>query len=311
MLTGQLKYCFVILTLPAFYYMSKKSKKGQPVQVLLTPTYILATGRILSKISPYLASRYAAWLFLKPFRYKLPAREKELDDIMEHERKMVPAINRDIVVYKNFNANSGKRILLAHGWSGRGTQMPDIALALIQEGYEIISFDAPAHGRSSGKMSMMPYFIDSIKFLDKHYGPFHGAIGHSLGGMSLLRAVKDGLDLQKLVIIGTANSVTHITREFAQNMQLGHKVAKIMKSYFDKRFGEDMDNLSGAFSAEDVNIPTLVIHDEDDVDVEISSAFEIKNSLKKGELFVTKDLGHRKILGNKKVINKITTFFRA
>lgn len=291
--------------------MNKNIKKGQPVQVLLTPSYILTTGRILSKISPFLASRFAAWLFLKPFRYKLPQREKELDEIMEQEKVIVPAINRDIIIYKNFKTRAGKRILMAHGWSGRGTQMPDIALHLLNEGYEIVSFDAPAHGKASGKMSMMPYFIDSIKFIDQQYGPFYGAIGHSLGGMSLLKAVKDGVNLQKLIIIGTANSVTNITREFAQNMQLGLDVAKIMKFYFDEKFGEDMDKLSGAYSAEEVNIPTLVIHDEDDADVEISSAYEIKNSLKAGELFITKGLGHRKILGNKKVINKITTFFRA
>ena len=291
--------------------MSEKQKKGQPVQVLLTPDYILFTGRLLSKISPFLASRYAAWLFLKPFRYKLPEREKELDKMMDHEKLIVPAIERDIVVYKNFSAKSGKRVLLAHGWSGRGTQMPDIAIALIKNGYEVISFDAPAHGRSSGKMSMMPYFIDAIKFLEQKYGPFYAAIGHSLGGMSLLKAVKDGVDLQKLVIIGTANSVTNITKEFAQNMQLGQKVAGIMKSYFDNKFGEDMDNLSGAYSAKEVNIPTLVVHDEDDVDVDVSSAQEINNSLKKGELFITKSLGHRKILGDPTVINKITTFIGA
>jgi len=291
--------------------MSEKQKKGQPVQVLLTPDYILFTGRLLSKISPFLASRYAAWLFLKPFRYKLPEREKELDKMMDHEKLIVPAIERDIVVYKNFSAKSGKRVLLAHGWSGRGTQMPDIAIALIKNGYEVISFDAPAHGRSSGKMSMMPYFIDAIKFLEQKYGPFYAAIGHSLGGMSLLKAVKDGVDMQKLVIIGTANSVTNITKEFAQNMQLGQKVAGIMKSYFDNKFGEDMDNLSGAYSAKEVNIPTLVVHDEDDVDVDVSSAQEINNSLKKGELFITKSLGHRKILGDPTVINKITTFIGA
>lgn len=291
--------------------MTKAQKKGTPVQVLLTPSYILATGKILTFLSPFLASRFAAWLFLKPFRYKLPAREKEMDDLFDQETLLVQAINREIVIYKNTTAGTGKKILLAHGWSGRGTQMPDIALSLIKEGYEVYSFDAPAHGKSPGKMSMMPYFIDSIHLIDNKYGPFYGAIGHSLGGMSLLKAVKDGFTLQKLVIIGTANSVTHITREFAQNMRLNLKVAKKMKSYFDKKFGEDMDNLSGAFSALSVSNPTLVIHDEDDVDVHISSAYEIKNNLKKGELFITKGLGHRKILGNSEVINKITTFFEA
>src|SRR5690606_18444464 len=108
-------------------------------------------------------------------------------------------------------------------------------------------------------------------------------------------AVKDGLKIKKLVIIGTANSVTNITREFANNMNLNQKVADKMKTYFDEKFGQDMDNFSGAFSAKSVEIPTLVIHDEDDVDVQLSSAKEIHQNLKDGELFLTKGLGHRKI----------------
>lgn len=291
--------------------MTKNNKKGTPVQVLLTPQYSLTTGRILTAISPYLASRFAAWLFLKPFRYKLPLREKEIDEQFQHQSLLIPGINREIVVYSNSAAGSGKKILLAHGWSGRGTQMPDIAHTLIEAGYEIVSFDAPGHGRAPGKMSMMPFFIEAIHHLEKEYGPFYGAIGHSLGGMSLLKATKDGLLIKKLVVIGTANSVTNITREFARNMQLNLRVAQIMKTYFDKKFGQDMDNLSGAFSAESVKIPTLVVHDENDVDVDISSAYEIKNSLENGELLVTKGLGHRKILGDPKVINKIATFFAA
>lgn len=291
--------------------MAKRSKNGTPVQVLLTPQYILTTGRILTFLSPFLASRFAAWLFLKPFRYKLPKREKEMDELFIQEKVVVGSINKEIVIYSNTSANSGKKILLVHGWSGRGTQMPDIALNLIKKGFEIVSFDAPAHGKSPGKMSMMPYFIESIHFINDNYGPFYGAVGHSLGGMSLLNAVKNNFPIQKLVIIGTANSITHITREFAQNMQLNQRVARKMKSYFDRKFGEDMDNFSGAFSALEVHIPTLVIHDEEDVDVHISSAYEIKNNLKLGELFITRGLGHRKVLGNKEVINKITTFLVA
>lgn len=289
--------------------MNKIKKEGKPVQVLLTPKYILYTGKFLSRISTSLASRFTAWLFLKPYKYKLPKREKEIDEQFQHQKMFVPSISREIVVYQNTAAKSGKTVLLAHGWSGRGTQMPDIAMKLMQSGYDIISFDAPAHGRAPGKMSMMPHFIDSILYLDKQYGPFYGAVGHSLGGMSLLNAVKEGLPLKKLVIIGTANSVTHITKEFVHNLELPEKVAKKMKTHFDQKFGQDMDNLSGALSAKSVHIPTLVIHDLDDVDVHVSSAYEIKDSLKNGELYITEGQGHRKVLGDPNVINKITTFF--
>ncbi len=71
-----------------------------------------------------------------------------------------------------------------------------------------------------------------------------------------------------------------------------------------------MDSLSGAVSAEGVKIPTLVVHDEDDVDVHVSSAYEIHENLENSEIFITKELGHRRILGNSEVINKIINFFR-
>ncbi|WP_026838806.1 alpha/beta hydrolase [Gillisia sp. JM1] len=280
--------------------------KKKPVQVLLAPKYILRTGKILTAISPFIASRFAARLFLTPFKYKIPEREKEMDTNSIQESIHVPSINREIVVYHYGKANH--KVLLIHGWSGTGTQMALIAKKLVEKGFEVISFDAPGHGKAPGKISMMPFFIESIHHLEKMFGPFHAAIGHSLGGMSILKAVKDGLALNKLVVIGTANSVTHITKDFAQNMQLNDKVAKKMKSYFDSKFGEDMDNYSGAFSAEAVKTPTLVIHDEDDVDVHVSSAYEISKNLHDSQLFITEGLGHRKILGDFEVINKITTF---
>lgn len=286
--------------------MTKEKKDKIPVQRLLVPNYILIAGKILTAISPFLASRFAAKLFLTPFRYKLPEREKEMDENSKQAKLTVPVIDREVIVYDY--GNSPRKILLAHGWSGRGTQMSIMAKALLEKGYGVVSFDAPAHGKAPGKWSMMPFFIETIHFLNEKYGPFEAAIGHSLGGMSLLKAVKDGLQLERLIIIGTANSVTHITREFAHHMKMNEQVAKKMKKYFDKKFGEDMDNYSGAVSAKGVHIPTLVIHDEHDVDVHISSAYDIVDNLEKGELFITEEQGHRRILGNQKVINRIIDF---
>ncbi|SDL59567.1 Pimeloyl-ACP methyl ester carboxylesterase [Salinimicrobium catena] len=286
--------------------MTAKTKDNTPVQRLLVPSYILAISKLLTIVSPFLASRFAAKLFLTPFRYKLPEREREMDENSRQTKLTVPSINREVVVYEY--GDSSRKILLAHGWSGRGTQLSVMAKTLLQQGYSVVSFDAPAHGKAPGKWSMMPFFIETIHYLEQEYGPFEAAIGHSLGGMSCLKAVKDGLDIEKLVIIGTANSVTHITREFAHNMKMNEKVAKKMKKYFDRKFGEDMDNYSGAVSAKNVHIPTLVIHDEHDVDVHISSAHEITENLENGELYITEELGHRRILGDQKVINKIIEF---
>lgn len=286
--------------------MPKKHIEKTPVQVLLTPAYILITGKILATISPFLASRFVARLFFSPLRYKMPNREKEMDEKSSQESIIIPSINRKIVVYKY--GTGPKKVLLVHGWSGSGTQLSVIAKELVNKGFSVISFDAPAHGKAPGKTSMMPFFIESIHHIEKEYGPFEVAVGHSLGGMSLLKAIKNGFSVNNLVLIGTGNSVTHITKVFAKNMKLNEKVAILMKAYFDKKFGEDMDNYSGAFSAESVKVTTLVVHDKNDIDVHISSAHEIIDKLENGKLLVTEGLGHRKILGDSDVINKISTF---
>ena len=289
--------------------MAKKPKDKTPIQQLLLPWYILYTGKVLNWISPYLASKFAGKLFLTPLKYKLPQREQGMDQNSKQSTQVLPKSEREIVVYEY--GKSDKKVLLVHGWSGRGTQLSKIADALLKEGFSTISFDAPAHGKASGKMSMMPHFIEAIHYLSKKHGPFHTIIGHSLGGMSTLKALKEGVSSEKAVIIGTANSVTAITQEFVQNLHMDKEVAYLMKAQFDEKFEQNMDNYSGAISAQSVHIPTLVIHDKDDVDVHYKCAEEIHNQLKNSELYLTEGLGHRRILGDQNVINKITTFITA
>ncbi|WP_459209688.1 alpha/beta hydrolase [Aquimarina rhabdastrellae] len=286
--------------------MTDIEKDKIPVQQLLLPKPILYTGKTLNFFSPFLASRFAARLFLTPFRYKTPEREREMEAKSQKETVKVSKINRDVVVYTY--GTSSKKILLVHGWSGSGTQLSKIADKLLELGYSTVSFDAPAHGKSPGKISMMPFFIETVHHLEQTHGPFEAAIGHSLGGMSLLRATKNNLAIKKLIIIGTANSVSDITKNFIKNLQLSSKVATLMKRYFDTKFGEDIDNYSGAISAKQVHIPTLVIHDHDDVDVSVEDAYAIDEQLSQSELFLTNNLGHRKILGDSKVIQKIADY---
>ncbi|GAA3523451.1 alpha/beta hydrolase [Aquimarina addita] len=286
--------------------MAKINKDLIPVQTLLIPKPILYTGKFLNWISPFLASRFAARLFLTPFKYKRPERERKMAQESIKEHITIKKIDRDVVVYTY--GTSHKKILLAHGWSGSGTQFSMLAEQLVAHGFSTISFDAPAHGEATGKTSNMPQFIETIHQLEQTHGPFQAAVGHSLGGMSLLRAVKDGLSINALAIIGTANSITEIISDFTRNLQLDKKTGGLLKNYFDTLYGENLDNYSGAVSAKEVKIPTLVIHDKNDVDVPYSAAYEISDALVKGKLLITENLGHRKILGDPQVISKIIEF---
>lgn len=220
----------------------------------------------------------------------------------------VSAIDKEIVVYEY--GDSTKKVLLVHGWSGRGTQLCKIADMLLEMGYSTVSFDAPAHGRSTGKRTHMLEFIECVHALENVFGPFEYAIGHSLGGMTLMNAVKRGLSIEKLVIVGSGDKVTDIAEDFASRIGMNSRIAKRMKERFDRVAGMDIEKLSAYLAAREVHIPVLVIHDSNDNEVPVAAAYSILDNLSQGCLMITEGLGHRKILGDKKVIERIREFLQ-
>jgi len=277
-----------------------------PNQSLQIPKVITQTAKLLQAISPKLATLFAAKLFTTPLKHSIPKRELQMVQNSKQQKLWIPKINKEIHLYHY--GQSQKKILLVHGWSGRGTQLVKIADELLDNGFSTISFDAPAHGKSGSNSTLMPEFIASILEIEKQFGPFEFAIGHSLGGMSILNAIKQGLKVKKSVIIGSGDIIQDILDSFVLKMELKPEIALKMKTHFEKKFGEAMENYSASLAAQSVEIPVLIIHDENDDEISVKAAHNIHSNLKNGKILVTEKLGHRKILGDKKVIESIINF---
>ena len=200
---------------------------------------------------------------------------------------------------------------MAHGWAGRGTQLYELADKLLENGMMVIAFDSPAHGQSAGKKTHLIESVETIHYLNTTYGPFEAAIGHSYGGIGLLAAQAEKPFLNKLITLGIDNSIANIINEFVNKIGLNQKVVKLVQQKMDQKFNSSIEKVSAEESAKSLQIPTLIIHDSQDKDVDVSSAFKIRQNLQKGELFVTKGLGHRKIFRDPKVIQKIITFIKS
>ena len=291
------------------YNFIEMAKKGDiPNQSLQIPKIITRTAKLLQAISPKLATLFAAKLFTTPLKHRIPKRELHMEENSKQTKLFIPKINKEIVVYQY--GESEHKVLLVHGWSGRGTQLFKIADELLLNGFSTISFDAPAHGKSGNKTTLMPEFIASILEIEIQFGPLEFAVGHSLGGMSILNAIKRGLKVKKAVIIGSGDLIQDILDDFVLKLDLDLKTASMMKAHFEKKFGVDLESYSASFAAQSVEIPVLIIHDEHDDEIGIKAAHNIHYNLKKGEILITQQLGHRKILGDKKVIEKIVDFIK-
>jgi len=286
--------------------MAKKA--SNPTKSLKIPAIIKVSAKISELISTKLATTFAAKIFTTPIKHKVPKRELEMDTKSAQEFITIPTINKNIAIYKY--GESERKILLVHGWSGRGTQLFKIADELLKNGYSTVSFDAPAHGKSKGKTTIMSEFIASILEIEKQFGTFEIAIGHSLGGMSVLNAIKDGLKVQKAIVIGSGDIVQDILNEFTSKLGLKKEMSTLLKNHFENKYKVKMDDFSAYKAAQEIDIPVLVIHDKDDPEVSVKAGIHIHENLKKGNLYLTEGLGHRKILGNQNVIKKILEFIK-
>lgn len=279
------------------------SKHSQSLKI---PKIILHGSKLIAYFSPNLATLFAAKLFTSPIKHKIPKREWEMDSKSTQTLIEIPKINKKVMLYQY--GESDKKILLVHGWSGRGTQLFKIADELLKTGYSTISFDAPAHGKSPGKTTIMADFVETILEIEKQFGPFEAAVGHSLGGMSLLNSVKKGLEINNLAIIGSGDIVQDILDDFIKKLGLKPEISIRLRTHFEKKHGLEMDNFSGYKSAMEITIPVLVLHDKKDLDIPVTAGINIHKHLKNGKLFLTEGLGHRKILGNSEVIEKVARF---
>ncbi|MGB0892004.1 MAG: alpha/beta hydrolase family protein [Flavobacteriaceae bacterium] len=273
---------------------------------LAIPKPVQTFAKTIQLFSTKLTAILGAKLFTTPLTFSTPKREKAMEKSAQHKTVFVESIQKKVHVLSY--GYSKKKVLLVHGWAGRSTQLFMMADRLLEKGYMVISFDGPSHGKSDGKTTAMPEFLDTIKVIDKEFGPFEAAIGHSFGGMSLYNSVADGFSIKSLVTVGAADKISDVILNFTNNLGVQPIVAKKMKQFYDKKWQRDIDKHSPSIQSKKVNIPTLVVHDSNDGDVPVSCALNIRQNLQHGQLLITKGLGHTKILRNKRVSNRIIDF---
>ena len=282
-----------------------KNKKSL-IPSLIIPKPVSYFAKILELISSRLASFFGIRLFITPVNFPIPKREQYMLKSAQKKRLHIPEIKKEIEILSY--GYSKKKVLLVHGWSGRSTQLFAFADKLLENGYMVISFDGPAHGKSTGKTTMMPEFLKTIQKINTTFGPFEAAIGHSFGATSLYNAAATFLDIKTFIAIGSGDRISDIISNFVKNLYLNEKSAKKIQLGLEKKWMIHVDDFSSSTVAKKIKIPVLVVHDIIDGDVPVSCAYRIRQNLEKGSLLITNGLGHTKILRNNEIVHKSIKF---
>ena len=282
----------------------KNKKNTSPV--LRIPTWIRFGVWLSQQLSTSLATQLALYLFFRPQRFKRPVREQVMHEHALQTSCYVPEIDKVIQVSRF--AGKGPKVLLLHGWSGRGTQLFAFADELRKSNAEVVTFDMPAHGQSLGNKTNIVELVACIKEVHARYGPFDHAIAHSMGSMALLRALRDGILMKSVAIIGSGDKIRNVFYRFSEQLQFSDKVTEQMIQAVEKKFGMNLESYSSSMSLEQLKMPLLIVHDKDDKETSFTYSKELHEIANNSELLLTSGLGHHRILRDSKTVQHVVQF---
>jgi len=263
---------------------------------------IQTSFRLGSVVAPGLVAERALRYFMTPTRIPRPGWENEL---VKSARRT--ELRSGLIAY---SWGKGPRVLVVHGWDGRGTQMGRIATAIAEAGFEAICVDLPGHGETPGTLVHAPMVAEALLEVGRELGPFHSIVGHSFGAGTSLFAVRLGLAVERVVYIAGPSRFDALFDRYCGWVKVTGRARTLFDEKIEALVGMDPSENYPALWATEVDLPALVIHDRDDEDCPFPEGEEIHANWRGSRFFPTSGFGHRRILKSKEVLSAIVDFIQ-
>lgn len=235
------------------------------------------------------------------------------------EQSMVAHADGQVRSYRWPHAGARRRgqVMLVHGWTSHALVMAAFVQPLRDVGFDVIAFDLPAHGKSSGKQLDLRLGALALQAVAERFGPLAGIITHSLGGPVALLAMEGGAPLERglavpsIVMIATPNGLDRVAALFGSRIGLSPRAQSALEGEIEKMARRPVDAFHSGRFLKCTGATALVVHDEDDADVPFASAEAIVAGNPQATLYATKGLGHRRIIVARQVVAAAVNFLAA
>jgi pimeloyl-ACP methyl ester carboxylesterase len=278
-----------------------RSLHRKPAPALQVMRFMFAT---LGRIAPALMGRWAYRLWFRTRRFPESAAGRRIAGQAGRETLQVDGL--PVAIYR---WGAGPVVLFVHGWSGRGSQAAAFVEPLLCAGFQVLAIDAPGHGETPGDSTNILECAAVLQAVEQAYGPLHGAITHSFGGMVLAYAMRHGLRVERVVSLSAPATVEFLLDGFAKTLGMPPAVVENLRRRMDQRFQDSFrERISMINNVRDLTVPALVIHDADDASVPWQQGEMIAAAWPGARFMKTQGLGHGRILRDHAVVEAAVAF---
>ncbi len=256
-----------------------------------------------SYVAPGLVAPFFRRLMLNPRRHVRPPPQFDLPPADERLD-----LGDGLVAWR---WGEGPSALLVHGFEGNRAQFGAVIDTLLARGFAAVALDVPAHGESAGRELTAVKFIAAIERTLTRLGPVHAVIGHSMGGAMSLFSVASNGGAKKVALVAAPSGLKRELQRFARVVGLSKRGAAAFIESVEGHVGRPADDFDVRHIAARVDLPVLLIHDQNDRRVPVQEASRVAHMLPTAELIVTQGLGHNRLLADPSVVTALADFVAA
>jgi pimeloyl-ACP methyl ester carboxylesterase len=268
--------------------------------------YIQTKINVITLISKRKAAETAFQLFCTPVVQILQ------NTVLPNAEPLRFDFNNNIIKGHRWNHPQPKKALILHGFSSVASKFNHYVAPLTAKGYEVLSFDAPAHGNSGGTTTNAVEYSEMIKKVLELYGPINSFIAHSFGGLAVclaLEAVPHPSHTQLVLIAPATETTSAIEGAFKLLNIKDPQVRKEFDQIVYEKSGHTVEWFSVRRAVKNIQAQILWLHDEEDRVTPYADVLKVKEDKNPNIQFVvTKGLGHQKIYRDALVKNTIIDF---
>jgi pimeloyl-ACP methyl ester carboxylesterase len=259
----------------------------------------------LAYIAPTKAADIGFQLFCRPIRVPLTEKQK-----LFLNKAWQETFDHNGIKIQTYRWGTGeKKILLLHGWQSHSYRWK-IYVEELSKNYTVYSLDAPGHGLSGGNHLSAPIYSEVIEEQMKRVGGIDAMIAHSVGAFSALYTFyrNPKLKVEKIITLASPGEASEFFDFYSRTLRLSKKSTQLITKRFVEHFQKTPAFFSAPSFASTLDIPGLIIHDEDDDETPFHHAERIHKAWKKSKLIKTKGFGHN--LKSAEVIKEVVQFVR-
>jgi pimeloyl-ACP methyl ester carboxylesterase len=272
--------------------------------------YLRTKFKVLSRISHKKAARAAFKLFSTPLNR--PGKPPSL--LSESSEHIDLNLNNNILKGYRWNHPSNKKVLILHGFSSSARNFHHFVAPLIQKGYEVLAFDAPAHGLSEGTEVNAVDYAEMIKEIDELFGPVKNFIAHSFGGIAVCLALEEMQHNEdtRIALIAPATETTSAVEHAFNLLEIkSDGVKQEFNNIIYSIRGKPTEWYSIKRALKNIHGKVLWVHDKEDAVTPYSDVENVmEENFKNVEFEITTGLGHSKIYRDAQIVSRVVDFFK-